>query len=95
MADGKLRRVVLQVARGVGELGQGLELGEDLRRPFVELGEIGVLKRVLILAAADAAADGDVLRGLQHEAHALDLGELRAKPIDDVAPPWLCADRAA
>ena len=83
-ADGKLRRAVLQVARGVGKLGQRLKLGENLRRPVIELGEIGVLERVLILAAADAAADGDVLRGLEHEAHALHLGELRAQPIDDV-----------
>ena len=94
-ADGKLRRVVLQVARGVGELGQGLKLGENLRRPVIELGEIGVLQRVLILAAADAAADGDVLRGLEHEAHALDLGELRAQPIDDVRRRGDALDRAA
>ena len=39
---------------------------EDLRRPVVELGEVGVLQRELELRARRPAADADVLRGLQN-----------------------------
>ena len=61
-------------------IGSDLELLEHLGRPFVELGEIGVLQRVLELRARQPAADVDVLRGLQEEARALDLLELRPQP---------------
>ena len=36
------------------------------------------------LARGDAAADGDVLRRLQEQVRALDLGELRPQPVDDL-----------
>jgi len=33
----------LLVSRDVAQLGQRLHLGQDLRRPFVQLGKVGVL----------------------------------------------------
>ena len=68
----------LLVGGDVAQLRQAAELGEDLRRPGVELVEVGVLHRVLELRAREARADGDVLRHLQVEPRALDLGELAA-----------------
>ena len=60
--------LVLLVAVDVGEHG-GLLLqrGRDLRRPFVELLQRGSLQGVLILRVAGAAADADVLHGLQEQ----------------------------
>ena len=60
--------------------GNGLDLVEEQRRPMVELAGIGVVQRILILRLGDAAADGDVLRGLHIERDALDLGEVGAQP---------------
>ena len=58
--------------------GSVLQLLEHLRRPRVQLVEVGVLQRVLELRARRAAADVDVLRGLQEQPRALDLLELAA-----------------
>ena len=44
----------------------------------------GSCKRVLILPARDAAADRDVLRGLQEQRDAFEPGDLRAQPRDDL-----------
>ena len=78
------RAGVLLVGRDVAQFRQGLQLVEDLRRPGVELVEIGVLQRVLELRAREARADGDVLRRLQVEPGALHLRELRPQPRDDL-----------
>ena len=74
----------LLVGRDVAQLRQRLHLGEDLRRPFVQLGEIGVLQREFELRAGRPAAEPDVLRGLHVEAGALDLLELGTQPGDDL-----------
>jgi hypothetical protein len=66
----------LLVARHVAQLRQRLHLVEDLRRPLVQFVEIGVLQGVLVLRARRAPADIDVLRRLQKECRAFDLGEL-------------------
>ncbi len=59
--------LVLLVAVDVGEQGLVLQRGRDLRRPFVELLQRGALQRVLILRVAGAAADANVLHGLQEQ----------------------------
>ena len=64
--------------------GSVLSLVDEPRRPGVQLVQIGILQHVLELAARDAAADGDVLRRLQEQPGARDLGELRAQPVDDL-----------
>ena len=51
--------------------GRLLQLVQDLRRPVAEFVEIGILQRVLELRARRAAADVDVLRGLQEQPRAL------------------------
>src|SRR5215831_17281030 len=82
--DLELRGVRQEIARHVGELRQRAHLLEQLLRPFVELGDVGVLQRVLKTGAGNAAADGDVLRRLQEQRRALNLGELRPQPVDDL-----------
>ena len=78
------RALGLLVGGDVAQLRQRLHLGQHLRRPFVELVEIGVLQRVLILGARRPAADPDVLRRLQEQAGALDLLELGPQAGDDL-----------
>ena len=84
MLIGELRRRVLRVARHVGELRHGLELGQQTRRPGIQLVQVGILHDVLELAARDAAADGDILRRLQEQPRARNLRELRPQPVDDL-----------
>jgi hypothetical protein len=67
----------LLIAADVGKLGQGSQLLQHLRRPCGELIDARVLQRVLELPARNTPADRDVLRGLQKQIGALDLGELR------------------
>ena len=74
----------LLVGGDVAQLRQRLHLGQDLRRPLIELGEIGVLQREFELGAGRPAAEADVLRGLHIEAGALDLLELGTQPRDDL-----------
>src|SRR5580704_10395608 len=82
--DGELRRRVLRVACHVSQLRHGLELGQELRRPDIELVQVGILHDVLELAARDAAADGDILRRLQEQPRTGNLRQLRAQPVDDL-----------
>ncbi|HJX21643.1 MAG TPA: hypothetical protein VJ454_11680 [Steroidobacteraceae bacterium] len=79
-----MRGVVLLVARHVGELGQGLELGEKALAPERQLVDVRILERVLVLAACDTTADRDVLQRLQIENDPFHIGELRAQPVDDL-----------
>ena len=65
------RALGLLVGGDVAQLGQRLQLVEDLRRPVVQLGEIGVLQRVFELGAGRPAAEPDVLRRLQEQPGAL------------------------
>ena len=64
--------------------GMLLHLVEEERRPMGKLGRIGVGQGVLILRLGQARADGDVLCGLHVERDALDPGELRPQPVDDL-----------
>ena len=84
--DGDLEsgRVGQQIAGDVGELRQRAQLIRQFLRPLVQLVDIGVLQRVLEAAAGDARADIDVLRRLQEQIGALDLGKLRPQPVDDL-----------
>src|SRR5262245_51628936 len=82
--DLELRGIRQEIARHVGELRQRAHLLEQLLRPFVELGDVGVLQRVLKTGAGNAGADGDVLRRLQKERRALNFGELRPQPVDNL-----------
>ena len=54
------------------------------RRPGVELAQVFVGERVLILRVAAAAADLDVLLGLEKERGAGDAGEFAAQSVDDL-----------
>ena len=78
------RALGLLVGGDVAQLRQCLHLGQDLRRPFVQLVEIGVLQRVFELRPRRPAAEPDVLRRLQEEPGALDLVELGTQPRDDL-----------
>jgi hypothetical protein len=73
----------LLVGCDIPQLRQRLQLVEDLGRPLVQLIQIGVLQRILILRTCQAAADIDVLRHLQKECSAFDLGELRTQSPDE------------
>ncbi len=88
--DGARGRV-LQVARHVGELGQLLEAREQARRPVVQLVEVGVGERVLVLRAGEATADVDVLAGLHQERRALHLREPGPEARDDLVGGELAA----
>jgi hypothetical protein len=81
--QGQGRTAGLLIARDVAQLGQRLELVEDLRRPSVQLVEIGVLQSVLVLRPRRAPADVDVLRRLQKQCRAFDIGELRTQSPDE------------
>ena len=74
----------LLVGGDVAQFGQGLQLGEHLRRPCIQRVGIGPLQSVLILGARGASADGQVLRHLHEQLGALDLVELRAQTRDDL-----------
>ena len=76
--------VGLLVGGDVAQLRQRLHLRQDLRRPFVQLGEVGVLQRELELGSRRPAAEPHVLRRLHIEAGALDLLQLRTQPGDDL-----------
>ena len=74
----------LLVGGDVAQLRQRLHLGQDLRRPCVQLGKVGVLQRELELGARRPAAEPDVLRRLHVEPGAFDLLELGTQPGDDL-----------
>src|SRR5438477_12047960 len=72
--DVEQRSGVRLVAGDVGYAGNGFELVEEDRRPVVDLAGVGVDQRVLVLRPGHAGADRDVLRRLQGDWHALQLG---------------------
>src|ERR1700687_3544685 len=53
-----------------------LQFSEYLRSPLVELIDVGILQRVLILSARLAAAYVEILCGLQEQRRARNLGQL-------------------
>ncbi len=74
----------LLVGGDVAQFGQRLHLRQDLWRPFVQLGQIGVLQRELELRPRRPAAEPHVLRGLHEQPGAFDLLELRTQAGDDL-----------
>jgi hypothetical protein len=75
--------LLLLVGVDVGQFRELLQRRGDLGHPFVELGEIVALQRVLVLSVALPATGADVLHRLQKEARAGYLRELAAQPADD------------
>jgi hypothetical protein len=65
-------------------LRQRAQLVEHLLRPFGQFGNVRILQSVLKGAAANPAADGDVLDRLHEEGGTLHLGKLRPQPIHDL-----------
>ena len=68
----------------VTQQGQLGHFGQDARRPGVQLGQIGVLQRVLELRARQTATDIDVLTSLHRHLGAQCRCELRAQAGDDL-----------
>ena len=58
----------LLVARDVGQLRQRFELVEEDRRPVVELVNVDIDERVLVLGLGNPRANRNVLRGLHVQA---------------------------
>ena len=82
--DRDVRRGDLLVGGDVLQLRQLSASPLDDRRPVVELVDIGVGQRVLVLGAAQAPADADVLPRLHEEFGALDRRHLGAQALDDL-----------
>src|SRR5579862_1640511 len=78
------RAVGLLIGCDVLQLRQRLQLRQQFRRPLVQLVEIGILQRVLILRARCSAADIEILRGLEKKRRARHACELGAEPGDDL-----------
>ena len=78
------RALGLLVGGDVAQFRQRLHLGQDLRRPLVQLGQIGVLQREFELGSGRPAAEPDVLGRLHEQPRAFDLLELGAEPGDDL-----------
>ena len=73
-----------------GTLAQALE---QRGAQVVELVEVGVGHRVLVLRARQPAADVDVLRRLHEQIDALQLRQLGAQARDDLDRRWQCGPR--
>ena len=79
--DAVTRSIVELNARGAGllvgghvfQFGQLLQLRHELVGPLVQLVGVGIFERVLVLRAAHAIVDRDVLHRLHVEVHALHL----------------------
>ena len=79
-----MRRGDLLVRGDVLQFRQLLHRRFDDRRPMVQLVVVGVGQRVLVLRAAQAAADADVLPRLHEEFGAFDRRHLRPQALDDL-----------
>ena len=66
------------------KLGQLLEGCNHLLRDRVQLVRVGIFQRVLVLGAADAVIDREILHRLHVERDAGDLGQLRLQAADDL-----------
>ena len=83
--DVRLQPVVLQVARDVGELAAAARSrSTSLGAHSASSSMSRILERELILRAADAVLDRQVLHRLHVQRDAGDVGELRLQPADDV-----------
>ncbi len=74
----------LLVRGHIAQHGQLLQRRQQLRRPLVELVDVRILQRVLILGARGAAADVQILRRLHEQRGARHLRQLRPQAVDDL-----------
>ena len=82
--DGEHQAGGLLIGRHVAQLREALQLGQHLGSPGLQLGEVGVLQRVLVLRARRAPAHAHVLHRLEKQRDARDLRQLRAQAGDDL-----------
>ncbi|MNF69690.1 hypothetical protein D3C84_515800 [compost metagenome] len=82
--DGQIRlqAAALQVAGDVGQLGQRLQRLDQARRPLLEQRRVRRLQAELVLGAADAVLDGQLLHRLQEQLNARHLRQLGAQALD-------------
>src|SRR5580704_16062033 len=91
----------LLVGGHVAQLRNTLEFFYEPRGPQVQFVQIGIFQRELILRAAHAVFDREVLHGLHVERHAVDLLNLWLQPadhfrrIDSALFKWLQVDQDA
>ena len=78
-----LQAAILLVGVHVLQPGQFLHVGEQDRSPLVQVFDVVGLNRVLVERGTGAAADADVLRGLQKRLRHREAVELRTEPVDD------------
>ncbi len=74
-----------QIGCRIGDLRQRTHPVEQFLRPLGQLGEVGILQRVLKVAACCPSPNCDVLHRVEREADALDPGHLRTQPVDDLS----------
>ena len=72
-----IEAVQATVSRDIAELRQRLQHLHKARCPEAQLLWVWIFEAVLILRAADAVLDGQVLHRLQKEGNALDVGQGR------------------
>ena len=65
----------LLVRSDIFKLRQFLELGDKAIGPVIELIDVRIFERVLVLSPADTVIHGDVLHRLHVELHAVDIAE--------------------
>ena len=81
----QLEAIGLLIGRNVGEFGTLAHFCEQARRPRGEFVWIGIFNRVLILRAAHARIDGQILHRLQINRDARDQLQLWLQARDDLA----------
>ena len=81
--DVGLQPALLAVAGDVDDAGHLAQPLDDLRQPGIERIELGAPEGQLVLGAALARADADVLRGVHEHVDALHAGKRPAQAVDD------------
>jgi len=71
------------VSRYVGKFGKFLKSCNQIPGHAVEFVNIGIFESVLVLGAADAIIDGEILHRLHVKLDSFNLRQLRSKPFDD------------
>ncbi len=76
----RLRAARLLVGRDVAQLRKLLQFVHERCRPCVQFLRVGIFQRVLILSAADAVLDRQILDRLHKKRDPINLFELRLQP---------------
>ena len=79
-----LESAVLLIGADVGQLRHRAHRPHELRAPFIQIGEVVAAEGELILRAARAAADPQILHRLHDHRRAGELRQLPAQPTDDL-----------